>query len=100
MICPNKRLVGVNVDTERMEVEEESLVSDEIDFHPDTTQECDNLASLEIEELICNDGEICTEISPKVLVDGKDVYKALVVKRLMNGNEEKNQQIVYDVLEE
>ena len=59
MICPNKRLVGVNVDTERMEVEEESLVSDEVDFHPDTTQECDNLASLEIEELICNDGGIC-----------------------------------------
>ena len=33
MICPNKRLVGVNVNTERMEVEEESLVSDEADFH-------------------------------------------------------------------
>ena len=82
MICLNKKLAGVNVDTGRMEVEEESLVSDEIDFHPDTTQ------------------EICTEISPKLLVDGKDVYKTLVVKRLMNENEEKNQQIVYDVLEE
>ena len=71
MICLNKKLVGVNVDTERMEVEEESLVSDEIDFHPDTIQ------------------EIFTEIPPKVLVDGKDVYQALVVKRLMKENEEK-----------
>ena len=70
MICLNKKLVGVNVDTERMEIGEESFVSGEVDFHPDTTQKCDNLASLEIEELISNNGGICTEIPLNVVVDG------------------------------
>ena len=67
MLRPNKRLVGVNVDTER--VEESASVPDGVleTRDIDDIQEIEeNIASLEIEEMICEEDTSAAKISSNV----------------------------------
>ena len=80
MLRPYKRLIGVNVDTERNELDDEHNTSE-----ADTNEIEDNLASLEIEELIEEENVIITT-STTVELDGKNVHKASVVKELLNND--------------
>ena len=73
MSRPNKSLVGVNVDTERNELDDEHNTSE-----ADTNEIEDNLASLEIEELI-EEENVIIATSTTVELDGKNVHKASVV---------------------
>ena len=72
MIRPNKRLVGVTVDDETSEAD------------------IDNVASLEIEELLQDGGSYESETHNQnsifVQVSGSPVYKATIVKEVLNDN--------------
>ena len=86
MLRPNKRLVGVNVDTERTEeylITSDGVASDDVDDVEDVDV-AENLASLEIEEILQEDTESAIKISSTISVDGKEVHKASVVKLLLN----------------
>ena len=92
MLKPNKRLVGVNVDTERTE-EDLGVVSDDVDVSDavDDSNDIDveeNLASLEIEEIFQEDTVSSIKISSTINIDGKEVHKASIIKRLLNSDEE------------
>ena len=84
MMRPNKRLVGVNVDNERIEPSLTPVVED-------VQQAEDNIASLEIEEMV-QDGYDSndTGIQNSILVEvsGSMVYKATIVKEILNGDVE------------
>ena len=80
MLRPNKRLIGVNVDTERNKLDDEHNTSE-----ADTNEIEDNLASLEIEELI-EEENVIIATSTTVELDGKNVHKASVVKELLNND--------------
>ena len=82
MMRPNKRLVGVNVDNEREELSSAFSETEELDE--------DNSASLEIEEMLQDVDAFDTEQqnSVKVEVDGEMVYKATVVKEILNGDDQ------------
>ena len=87
MLRPNKRLVGVNVDTERNEVKECNEDNNEQQDAPQMERSNieDNLASLDIKELMedeANAGATPTTIE----LDGKNVHKATVVKGMFNSD--------------
>ena len=87
MLRPNKRLVGVNVDTERNEVNE---CNEDNNEQQDASQMErsnieDNLASLDIEELIEDEGT-SGAISATIELNGKNVHKATVVKGMFNSD--------------
>ena len=91
MLRPKKRLVGVNVDTERTE---ETLTSDGLmEEVVDETEGSDveeNMASLEIEEMIQDDTVSERNFSSKITVDGKEVHKASVVRIMLNKDEDQS----------
>ena len=77
MLRPNKRLVGVNVDTER--VEESVSVPDGVLEARDIDEIEENIASLEIEEMICQEDTTAAKISSNVNINGKEVHKASIL---------------------
>ena len=83
MIRPNKRLVGVTVDDER---DKQSLNV----LNETSEADIDNVASLEIEELLQDGGgyesETHNQNSIFVQVSGSPVYKATIVKEVLNSN--------------
>ena len=84
MARPNKRLVGVNVDNERNEI---NTIEYETEIETEETEE--SIASLEIEEMLQDgggyDSEAVAQNSVFVELDGSSVYKATVVKEVLNG---------------
>ena len=91
MLRPKKRLVDVNVDTERTEETStlDGLVNEVVDESEGSDVE-ENLASLEIEEMIQDDTVSERKFSSKVTVDGKEVHKASVIRILLNEDEEQS----------
>ena len=85
MLRPNKRLVGVNVDTERVE-ESVSLPDGVLETRniDDIEEIEENIASLEIEEMICQEDTSAAKISCNVNIDGKEVHKASILRLLLN----------------
>ena len=88
MMRPNKRLVGVTIDTERPELGEEDVDTqvEESDEYRMSESEVlgdnDNLVSLDIEELI-EDNE-ASAFEATVEVGGKKVHKASAVREIFN----------------
>ena len=84
MVRPNRRLVGVNVDSERNEI---SLTP--VDEVAQLAE--DNIASLEIEEIVQDAGgfDSYDKDAPNsifVEVSGNMVYKATIVKEILSDN--------------
>ena len=91
MLRPKKRLVGVNVDTERTEETStlDGLVNEVVDESEGLDVE-ENLDSLEIEEMIQDDTVSERNFSCKVTVDGKEVHKVSVIRILLNEDKEQS----------
>ena len=90
MLHPNKRFIGVNVVTERTEedlVVTDVAVNDAIDYSDNIKVE-EILASLEIEKLVQEDTVSSIKISSTINIDVKEGHKALIVKSLLNSDEE------------
>ena len=89
MLRPKKRLV--DVDTERTEETStlDGLVNEVVDESEGSDVE-ENLASLEIEEMIQDDTVSERKFPSKVTVNGKEVHKASVIRILLNEDEEQS----------
>ena len=91
MLRPKKKLVGVNIETERTEETStlDGLVNEVVDESEGSDVE-ENLASVEIEEMIQDDTVSERKFSSKVTVDGKEVHKVSVIRILLNEDEEQS----------
>ena len=90
MMRPNKRLVGVNVDTERIEVTPGP--GNEVITQTEEDDVAENLASLDIEEAITEESAV-PSTSITVDVGGKQIHKSSVIREMFESSKASNDRL-------